>query len=65
MSGNHASVLLIFHVFEKNFDVIPVEYVQFFHQLFHVLRDQYDQIHHVQIHLDENVVVVDDDDDEL
>jgi len=48
-----------------NFDVIHVEYVRFFHQLFHVLMDLFDQIHHVQIHLDENIVVVGDVDEVL
>jgi hypothetical protein len=52
--------LLIDHVVEMNFDVIHVEYVRFFHQLFHVLMDVYDPIHHVRIHLDENDVVDDD-----
>jgi len=52
--------LLIDHVCEMNLDVIHVEYVRFFHRLFHVLTDVYDQIHHVQIHLDENIVVDDD-----
>jgi hypothetical protein len=53
-------ILLIYHIVEMNFDVIHVEYVRFFHQLFLVLMNHIDQIHHVQSHLDENVVADDD-----
>jgi hypothetical protein len=52
---NDQLFLLIYHVLKMESCLIHVEYVQFFHQLFHVFyHNLIDQIHH-----DENIVVDD------
>jgi len=55
VDDNNQLFLLIYHVLKLNLNLnlIHVEYVRFFHQLFHV----YYQILIVQIHHDENIVV--------
>jgi len=53
VDGNNQLFRLIYHFLNSNLNLIHVEDVQFFHQLFHV----YYQILIVQIHHDENIVV--------
>jgi hypothetical protein len=53
VDDNNQLFQLIYHVLNLNLNLIHVEYVQFFHQLFHV----YYHVLIVQIHHDENIVV--------
>jgi hypothetical protein len=65
VDDNDRLFLLMHDVIEGKFDLIHVEYVRFYHQLFHVyyhvLFCVVDQIHFVRIRHDENVVLFVDD----